>query len=506
MTNFLPSDLEQLRQAGISESQAQEQLARFKQGTPFVNLARPATLGDGIYAISEDQVGRLSARYEEAQAQGRVTKFVPASGAATRMFKDLFELKESLADSAPGKTSGPHAFFDHLPQFAFFAELRDVLSQKGIDTQQPISAWPKLDVLAALLDPEGLSYGQKPKALLTFHRHGDKTRTAAEEHFEEALAFCLDAQGTARIHFSVSPEHLQEFRERVSHANDALAPQGQKLDVSFSIQKPSTDTLAGQVDGTPFRDSKGRLVLRPGGHGALIENLNELGGDIVILKNIDNVVPAEKMASTLLYKKLLGGLLLDIQDRMKAYLEQLKAGDLPPRSQVFHFIQTYLGCRLNFEQRFSDSQLHQFLKDLFHRPLRVCGMVRNQGEPGGGPFWVKQKDGRELLQIIESSQIATHQPEQKEILIQSTHFNPVDLVCSVRDFDGNPFNLTDYIDHETYFLSSKSQNGKPLLALERPGLWNGAMAFWNTLFVEVPLNTFNPVKTVMDLLRPNHRS
>lgn len=502
--SFSTSDIQQLERVGISPQAAQEQLHLFKKGTPFAQLARPATLGDGIFSISTDQAVKLTTRFETAQLQGRVMKFVPASGAATRMFKNLYAAKEELAANPNYSDKHLETFLSSLKTFAFFDELKQVAGLPSEDNSAMKDH--ALTVLNALLGASGMNYGQKPKGLLAFHTSDSGPKTPVEEHFEEALAYCLDENKVAKLHFTVSPEHQSGFEQIVEKVTAHLQPQGIQLDVTFSIQKPSTDTLAAQPDGTPFRHSDNSLVLRPGGHGALIDNLADLDGDIVILKNIDNVVPKSHLETTIQYKKLLGGLLLEVQDSVFKYLAQLEMGQLPPRKELFGFLQKYLGVRLAPEHRMSDTQLISYLKTLLNRPIRVCGMVRNTGEPGGGPFWIKAENGSESLQIVETSQIDTNSASQKEMLNQATHFNPVDLVCSLRDAAARPYQLKDFIDPNTYFIATKSQNGKPLLALERPGLWNGAMANWNTIFVEVPLATFNPVKTVLDLLRPNHLS
>ena len=501
---FNSSERQQILAHGKTVEAIQHQLALFRGGTPYANLARPATLGDGIVSVNADQVARLTAKFEAAQQEGRIQKFVPASGAATRMFKALFQELERLQTGKGSPSGEADSFFEKLTEFPFFPILEKGLASKGIHLAGRSASWPRKPILEHLLNQPGLGFGANPKGLLPFHQGKSGPRTALEEHFEEALAYCLDTNGKARLHFTVSPEFLSDFQDAVKAFNDRLLGEGKYLDVTFSVQKPSTDTIAANPNGDPFHDEEGRLVFRPGGHGALIENLDDLRGDIVILKNIDNVVPPSKLGPTVQYKKILGGYLLDIQPRIFTYLERLEEGHLPPIGEISDFLETQLGIRLPQGKISKSDTAIEHIRSVLDRPLRVCGMVRNEGEPGGGPFWVKSPDGSETLQIVEGSQINTSIPGQKAILGQATHFNPVDLVCGLRNPDGSSYNLLDYIDRDTYFIARKTQNGKPLLALERPGLWNGAMARWNTVFIEVPLTTFNPVKTIHDLLRPQH--
>lgn len=503
-TTFNSSDLEQIKQAGLSPESIERQLELFSKPVPYSRLLRPATMGDGILSIAPDQVARLTAKFEAAQDAGRISKFVPASGAATRMFKALFQELARDENDRSAMADSVGVFFEKLETFAFFPALKAALNELAVDTSTPVNQWPKKKILSALLTEEGLDYGRLPKGLLAFHRSGETSVTPVEEHFQEAIEYGLNHDGEAQIHFTVSKEHQGEFEALVASLNEQLSARNIHLNVSFSVQKPATDTIAASPDGTPFRNPEGKLVFRPGGHGALIENLNDLQGDILILKNIDNVVPANQLTTTVQYKKLLGGMLLDVQQRIFKYLEMLEDGVLPPRREIFRFMEQFLGLKTGQTVRFEDAELREYLRKILNRPIRVCGMVRNQGEPGGGPFWVQGLQNEESLQIVETSQIDQSHPDQKKILQQATHFNPVDLVCGVRDYQGQAFPLLDFIDPNAYFISSKSQFGRALLALERPGLWNGAMAKWNTLFVEVPLSTFNPVKTVNDLLRPEH--
>ncbi len=357
------------------------------------------------------------------------------------------------------------------------------------------------------MEEKGLNYGQLPKGLLLFHAYADGARTPMEEHLVEAALYAA-SNDEANVHFTVSHEHLPLFRKKVE---DCIAKYEAKYDikinVSFSEQKPSTDTIAVNTDNTPFRNDDGSLLFRPGGHGALIENLNDIDADVVFIKNIDNVVPDRLKGDTVLYKNVLAGVLVENQKRAFEYLELLDSGNYNHKDleEIIRFVQRDLCCRRADIKELEDAELVSYLRSKLNRPMRVCGVVKNIGEPGGGPFLAYNQDGTVSLQILESSQIDKSNPEYVKMFTEGTHFNPVDLVCATRDYKGNHFHLPDYVDHNTGFISSKSKGGRELKALELPGLWNGAMSDWNTIFVEVPLDTFNPVKTVNDLLRPQHQ-
>ena len=364
------------------------------------------------------------------------------------------------------------------------------------------------EVAANLLNAAGLNYGALPKGLLKFHKYENGTRTPLEEHLVEGALYAAGKNGKVNVHFTVSPEHKDLFRALVEEkVKDYSSRYNVDYCVTFSEQKPSTDTIAADMDNHPFRDEKGKLLFRPGGHGALIENLNDLDADIVFIKNIDNVVPDRLKDDTVLYKKLIAGVLVTLQKQAFEYLELLDSGKYTREQveEIIRFVQQKLFCRRADIKDMEDGDLVLYLKKKLNRPMRVCGMVKNVGEPGGGPFLAYNADGTVSLQILESSQIDMNDPEKKAMFEKGTHFNPVDLVCALRDYKGRKFNLPDYVDKSTGFISRKSKNGKDLKALELPGLWNGAMSDWNTVFVEVPLSTFNPVKTVNDLLRPQHQ-
>lgn len=497
-------DLEQIKERNVTEEQVERQVAQLKRGTTFVKLIRPATIGDGILKMSPEQVDEMNQTFDADKEYYQFTKFVPASGAASRMFKDLFAFIENGVE-----TKFTEIFFAHIHSFAFFDDLNEAVKNLyGHDIDNMEKEGRLVDVVKALLLDEGLGYGKLPKALLKFHHYEHFDRLALEEHLVEAARYATSNDGTARLHFTVSPEHEQPFKDTVARLIDSYEKQyGVRYDISYSCQKPSTDTVAIDADGNLFRENNGKLLFRPGGHGALIENLNDLGQEIVFIKNIDNIVPETRMETTVTYKKVLAGLLLRLQQQSFEYLEMLDNGDVTEEDlrEIMAFAKEHLMIEIpGFVEQYDIYEKTDFLYGCLNRPMRVCGMVKNEGEPGGGPFWVKNMDDEISLQIIESSQIDHNKEDQEAIFKGSTHFNPVDLVCGCWNYKGEAFNLTDYVDPNTGFVSSKSKDGRELKALELPGLWNGAMADWITVFVEVPIETFNPVKTVNDLLKPMH--
>ena len=468
-----------MEEHGLTPAALETQLKNFREGFPFLPVTRAASCGDGIRVLDAAGIEQAAARYDRAKESLRVVKFVPASGAATRMFKDLFEfVREGRRTAVVGE------LLANRRRFAFWPELRTIIGDDAdeLRTVENIVA-------------EGLRYGETPKGLVSFHRYGDEVRKAVEEHLVEGAQYAA-AGGEVKIHFTVSPEHLTRFEALLAEKIPGYESRfGVKYRISFSVQDPSTDTLAVNPDCTPFRRADGRLLFRPAGHGALIGNLGKIDADIVFVKNIDNVTTDARRSDTVLYKKALAGVLLALQERIFEYLMALEVpgAELEP---IAAFIENEHCVKL--PKDYGTALLRQVLD----RPIRVCGMVRNEGEPGGGPFWVAGADGLETLQIAESNQIA---PEKRELMRSATHFNPVDLVCSFRTSKGGRFDLQEFVDPATGFISRKSDGGRELLAQELPGLWNGAMARWNTVFVEVPITTFSPVKVVTDLLRPEHQ-
>ena len=494
-------DLKQLAQKGISEQQIENQLGQFKTGFPFLKLEAAAAIGKGILAPDAEEGKRYVTAWQDYKAQGkRVVKFVPASGAASRMFKDMFAFVD--ADYDVPTTDFEKKYFDNIEKFAFYGELDAVcVKNEGKGIKALMADGQYKAVAANMLKAEGLNYGQLPKGLLLFHQYPEGPRTPMEEHLVEGALYAA-SNGEAHVHFTVSHEHMELFKQKVAQKADGFAKKyGISYDISFSEQKPSTDTVAANPDGTPFRNSDGSLLFRPGGHGALIENLNEIDADIIFVKNIDNVVPDRLKGDTVEWKQIIAGLLVTLQKQAFEYLRLLDAGATDSQLQeIARFVAENLCTDAKGNRVDAD-----YLRKKLNRPMRVCGVVKNVGEPGGGPFLTYNQDGTVSLQILESSQIDKSNQAYMEMFTKGTHFNPVDLVCAVKDYQGKPFDLPQYVDPTTGFISQKSKSGKDLQALELPGLWNGAMSDWSTIFVEVPLSTFNPVKTVNDLLREQHQ-
>jgi hypothetical protein len=550
-------DRRQLAAHGISEAEAERQLALLAAPPPPPELVRPCTAGDGIARLEPERHAALAARYAEARAAGRAMKLVPASGAASRMFKTLLPWAayagrpEALArevgrravagDPAAGD---PIRFLSELPRFPFYDELAAAVAEGGQDLEELRRRGEAGAVLHALLAPERMGYDARPKALIPFHRTAGMAagvgsggaRTAFEEHLVEAAGFLADRDGRARLHFTVPPEARERIEDHLARARERFERAlGVTFEVAFSVQSPATDTLAlDPVTGGPFRLADGGLLLRPGGHGALIENLAAVaqgGGDLVFVKNIDNVQPDRVKGEVIRWKELLGGYLLELRAGVAELRARLAGGDAasgaPPlragaevpggggapagEEGVLSEAEAFLAERLGVRappawRKLPPAERRRRLAERLDRPLRVAGMVVNRGEPGGGPFWVRGEDGAVSAQVVERSQIDESVPGQVRVFQSSTHFNPVDLACAVRDLEGEPYDLPRYVDQRAVFIAEKSHEGRPLLALERPGLWNGAMAGWNTAFVEVPEVTFSPVKTVFDLLRKEHQA
>ena len=484
-------------------------MACFEKGFPFLKLSAAASVENGgiMLAAEADQQRYLAAWDAYKAGDKKIVKFVPASGAASRMFKNMFEFLG--ADYDVPTTDFEKKFFDHIHNFAFYNDLNAAcMDNTGKNIDALIAEKNYKAVVANLLEAAGLNYGSLPKGLLKFHRYADGVRTPLEEHLVEGALYAAGKSGDVFVHFTVSTEHRELFQKLVdSKAAEYAAKYGVNYHISFSEQKPSTDTVAADMENKPFRDKDGKLLFRPGGHGALIENLNDLDADVVFIKNIDNVVPDRLKDDTVTYKKLLAGVLVTLQKQAFEYLKLLDSGSYrhDELENIIRFVQQQLHCRRADLKDLEDADLVIYLRKKLNRPMRVCGMVKNVGEPGGGPFLAYNPDGTVSLQILESSQIDMNDAEKKAMFEKGTHFNPVDLVCAVRNYKGEKFNLLNYVDKATGFISYKSKNGKDLKALELPGLWNGSMSDWNTVFVEVPLSTFNPVKTVNDLLREQHQ-
>jgi hypothetical protein len=517
---FSKKDRDQMKALGATEQGINSQLEAFRGPAPYLRLRRPCTIGDGIHAVSEEELPALIENHKAAANQGRCLKFVPASGAATRMFElplwlythePRMERNEiaKRAEAGEGRFKDLLTFINNIDRFAFFDALRNVMAKAGLDIRGLLEGGRFEEILEYLLTPRGLNYTNLPKGMLKFHQYSDESRTAFEEHLVEAAEYARNTHGICRLHFTVSQEHregFESFLEKVGPLYEAKY--NVRFQVDFSIQRESTNTIAVDMENRPFRLADGSLHFRPAGHGALIENLNNLKGDVIFIKNIDNIVPDRLKVTTFTWKKTLAGYLLKAQKGIFSYMEKLAEG--MDEERFFHealdFVKTDLflpipeGVRLG-----STGKKREFLLSTLNRPLRVCGQVPSRGEPGGGPFWVEGKDGTLSMQIVERAQVNPNSVEQQEIWGSATHFNPVDVVCGVRDYRGNPFDLGNYVDSNAVVITSKSKDGRELKALELPGLWNGAMAGWITIFVEVPLITFNPVKTINDLLRDEHQ-
>lgn len=502
------ADIKDIESRGATLANVEAQLKRFSTGYPYLKLSATARVGAGILHLSPDQEKIALNRWEQyLNDGGRVAKFVPASGAASRMFKSVFAFADGDTDTLkPG--SDMESLLSNIHDIAFFPELDAAATRMyGIGVDKLLESGRNRDIAAAIVKPEGLNYGALPKGLLTFHAYDNgTTRTPLEEHLTEGAQTARGADGHVRLHFTVSGDHRNLFNDKLATAIPETEKRtGVKFDIDLSEQKASTDTIAANEDGTPFRDDNGRLVFRPGGHGALISNLSDIDAEVVFIKNIDNVVPDSLRDSTLLYKRVLGGVLAEIHDHVSDYLKDLEDNNVTDSKlrEIAGFMQQDL-C-IHFDMPATRQETIDFMRRKLNRPLRVCGMVRNEGEPGGGPFIAYNSDGTASPQILESSQIDMSDKQSADMLKSATHFNPVDLVCWLTAPDGSKYDLSKYVDQETGFISSKSYKGRALKALELPGLWNGAMSDWNTVFVEVPVSTFNPVKTVNDLLRKSHK-
>ncbi len=502
---FTQKDLQQIRSKGISIDDLNQQINHFKTGFPPADLVAPAIPGKGILTLRKGDEEHYLQIFRKHGPDLYMTRFIPASGAATRMFKSLYGALEILHGKSREEQGALvqkdveiDNFLKELPQYPFYEDLKF----SGEETPAQI--------LALILGPGGLDYGKRPKGLLRFHKYSkNDRRTSFEEHVRESARYCTGRDGVLRMHLTVSPAHLDRFQIEAARVKARVEKEtGIHLDISFSFQKPETDTLAVDPSNKPFRNPDSTLLFRPGGHGALIQNLDALDSDMIFISNIDNVAPDRLKERRVRNKEILGGILLEVRMQVANYLKQLTGDDRLERTRMETmavFLHERLGVAVQDQlENLNSEQLRAWLIRTMDRPIRVCGMVKNEGEPGGGPFYVRSAPGEVSLQIVESSQIDMENPGQAAIVKRSTHFNPVDLVCGVRNFKGEKFMLTRYVDPETGFISEKSVGGKPLKALELPGLWNGAMARWLTLFVEVPVETFSPVKTVFDLLRNEH--
>jgi len=514
--NFTQKDTDTLLKKGISQEQVFEQIMLFKQGLPYIDLRDPAIIGHGIYSYTQEEEQAFISHFEKQKESLDLLKFIPASGAATRMFKFLFEFIENYDPAQEtvnayinrNNAQELRLFFVGLDSFPFYKKVREQLKKTYDENDQADVNLNRIRFVKTMLEEEGLNFGNKPKGLFPFHKYKSHNASAFEEHLFEAALY-TKTKATARLHFTISKEHYQKFKAQFSKSQKCIEQKtNTTFDITYSFQSPATDTIAVTKKNVPFREENGCLLFRPGGHGSLIQNLNEQEADIIFIKNIDNVVVHTYEKEVAYYKKVLAGKLLKLQQQAYDFLQQMDDHEISESEilDIVHFLQNEFSLKLATDfEKFSQKYQIEYLREQLDKPIRVCGMVKNEGEPGGGPFWVKHESGRISLQIVESVQIDPNNKHQQSIVAKATHFNPVDIVCGIKNYKGEKYDLTNFIDPKAGFITHKTVAGKPIKALEHPGLWNGAMAFWNTIFVEVPLITFNPVKTVNDLLKPAHQ-
>jgi hypothetical protein len=514
---FTSEDKTQIKNKGLTLAQVEEQISVFEEGIPNTILVEAATIGKGVMTLTDSISQHYVSVFENCKNQVDIIKFVPASGAATRMFKFLFKFVKEYNPNEQSinsyinknKLNEMKLFLFGMEKFPFYKQVVSALKNRGIDYEN-LNINHRIWYFAhEMLDEDQLNFGNYPKGLLPFHEYKNNVfSTAFEEHLFETALYASDNKST-KLHFTISERYRDKFVEefeRIEHKVEKKTES--EFDIDFSYQKESTDTIAVSLDNKPFRDNNGALFFRPSGHGALLANLNELDYDVVFIKNVDNVVVYKYKNEVAKFKKVLAGILLELQQHTFQYLIKLEKTDITDEllSEITEFMLTKLNIRLTRDfYKYSDKYKVEYLTNKLNRPIRVCGMVKNEGEPGGGPFWIKNHYSDQSLQIVESAQINTINNRQRAIFNNATHFNPVDIVCGIKDYKGKKFNLLNFVDNEASFITKKTKSGKDLKALELPGLWNGSMAYWNTIFVEVPLTTFNPVKTVNDLLKSPHQ-
>ncbi len=515
--SFTKADIKQIENKGLTLNKVNQQIEVFKTGVQHTNIVAAATVGDGILGLNETSIANAIRLFENSKNNLSLLKFVPASGAATRMFKFLFKFvkeynpKQQSINSYINRNNlkDLSLFLVGLEKFPFYKEVLEQLEAKGVDFNKLNVNEQAWHFAHTMLDSDQLDYGDSPKGLLPFHEYkNDVISTAFEEHLFETALYASDNEN-AKLHFTISERYKDRFTNEFKRIEEKVEKlTGSQFDISFSYQHESTDTIAVTLKDKPFRNGDGSLLFRPSGHGALLKNLNELNADIIFIKNIDNVVVKQYKEEVAKYKMVLAGILIETQKKAFQFLRELDNDEITEDGliSIAEFLTRELNVKISEEfEKYSDKYKIEYLKDRLNRPIRVCGMVKNEGEPGGGPFWVKSESGNISLQIVESAQINSKDKNQKHILKNATHFNPVDLVCGIKDYKGDKFDLTQYVDEKAAFITMKTKVGKDLKALELPGLWNGSMAYWNTIFVEVPLITFNPVKTVNDLLKSPHQ-
>jgi len=505
---FTEKNLQQINSHGLSEAKIKNQLEIFKNGIPFAQVVEPASADKGIEVFSEKERQHFATIFETEKDKLDLLKFVPASGAATRMFKFLHQFleyyyfEENDIDKFLQKEENKNLkiFFDSIDQFAFSTLVKEKLNEKYADFENFEKGKKYYFFVKEMLEENGLNFSNTPKGLVPFHKYPEKYVTAFGEQLYEA-AFYAATNGKANLHFTVSAEHEEKFKKRYEEIQETVENMtGVTFDISYSYQKNETDTIAATPENEPFLDENGDLVFRPSGHGALLENLNDVDADVIFIKNIDNVVSENYVETIAFHKKVLAGILVSLQEKIFEFVKEIHSGN--PSEEILKNASEFISAELKIQNIPAEKET---VLNILERPIRVCGVVENTGAPGGGPFLIKNKDGNLSYQIVEMSQIDLNNKEQKQLVEKATHFNPVDLVCGVRNYKGEKYNLLEFSDPDAGFISQKSYQGKPIKALELPGLWNGAMANWNTVFVEVPLITFNPVKTVNDLLNEVHQ-
>lgn len=501
---FSEQDNKQFRERNISLEEAEKQITRFIKGFSNIHLQRPAILKDGIKTLNENEKSGYIKTFDNIAPEIKIIKFIPSSGAATRMFQPFFKFLE-LQD-----TGIIQHFIEKIEKIAFYDDLKKSLQKADKDINCLIKEKKYTDIINRILESNGLNYKNLPKGLIKFHQYKNNSRTAFEEHIIEAIKFCKSKGNDIFIHFTVSPEHYEKFIEEQNRVFPSIEKYYNTcISISYSFQETSTDTIAVNLNNEPFRLKDGSILFRPGGHGALLHNLNNLDADLIFIKNIDNIAKEELSETSATYKKITGGMLITLKEKIHNYLKQIGNNEISENliNNILGFLQQESSIHHPDNiYTYSLKEKAEYCYLQLNRPIRVCGMVKNEGEPGGGPFWIKNADGSIALQIVESAQIDNNNKNQIEIFNKSTHFNTVDIACCIKDYKGNKFDLSKFIDENTGFIAEKNYQGKKIKALELPGLWNGSMAKWITVFIEVPKNTFTPVKTVFDLLNEGHQN
>ncbi len=512
---FSSEDFVQIYNRGISFETILKQLKNFEKGIAKSNLIRPATINDGILSLSEDQFQQKALFFDEQKDKFKIKKFVPASGAATRMYKFLtafvndFDIKKETINAYINRKNDKELaiFIVGMEKFPFFETVDKKLREIYPDFETLERDYKNYYFIKLLLSPDYFNSANKPKAVLPFHLYKTHIANPIEEHFNECVHYA-SSKNVSNLHFTVSEIHQELFEKAVREVKEKIEKHsGITINIGYSYQNRSTDSITIDAENKLVKDKNGDLIFRPGGHGALIENLNNLDSDLIFIKNIDNVIQ-NHIDKITLYKKALAGVLIEVQQKVFECLDSIDRHEIKEEQleDILVFAKEKLNIKMSDDfNKFTFENKINKIKEILNRPIRVCGMVKNEGEPGGGPFWVMNDQGNASLQIVETSQVDLANKKQLAILTESTHFNPVDLVCSIKNYKSENFNLLNFVDQNAGFIVEKSVEGKTVRSYELPGLWNGSMANWLTVFVAVPLITFNPVKTVNDLLKAAHQ-